>query len=82
MISQLCSLLEADIGRNTTLQDVQDADLQYNDAPASSLSSAQTARGRRLVTYELFFVEYWPHFPQSLTKGMGMVMLQLIICDS
>ena len=24
------------------------------------------------VTYDIFARTYWPHFPQSLTKGLGM----------
>ena len=26
-----------------------------------------------LVTFEIFRDEYWPHFPQSLTKGLGTI---------
>ena len=29
---------------------------------------------KSIVTFELFRDEYWPHFPQSLTKGLGTLL--------
>lgn len=27
-----------------------------------------------MVTYSIFLQSYWPHFPQSLTKGLGIFL--------
>lgn len=63
--SQLCTLLETDI-----------------DAPGevplgqigTHISGSLSNRGQqreKVVSFDLFKDHYWPHFPQSLTKGLG-----------
>lgn len=39
--------------------------------PKSPLADRGMLRTRSIVTYETFRDEYWPHFPQALTKGLG-----------
>ena len=31
------------------------------------------------ITFKRFRSEYWTHFPQSLTKGLGMLLLHLTL---
>ena len=41
-------------------------------------SRALLPSGER-ITFKRFSSEYWTHFPQSLTKGLGMLLLHLIL---
>jgi hypothetical protein len=42
-------------------------------------SEAFLRSGER-ITFKRFRSEYWTHFPQSLTKGLGMLLLHLLLC--
>ena len=50
--------------------DFVDSPLHGKD-PAGPLADWDNPCTRSIVTFEIFRDEYWPHFPQSLTKGLG-----------
>jgi hypothetical protein len=35
--------------------------------------SKQAQANQTFISYEDFFSNYWPHFPQPLTKGLGKI---------
>ena len=45
-------------------------------------SSRAIARSGEQITFKKFRSEYWTRFPQSLTKGLGMLFLYLPFVDS
>lgn len=55
---QLASLLEAD------MPDVSPGDVDSDDGTKFSKTS-------KLISYSTFLDAYWPHFTQSLKKGLG-----------
>jgi len=57
---QLCAMIEADINHSHF---TETDDLRYN-----ILGTSSTKRGQ-LVTYDHFLAEYWPHFPQHISKN-------------
>lgn len=56
---RLAKLLEADITLKSRMTTPLNADLSFG----------QQATGR-LITYDVFLRSYWPHFSQTLTKGL------------
>lgn len=47
-----------------------EADFNY----PQSVHMQQTSRPKQaFISYEDFFSQYWPHFPQPLTKGLGKI---------
>lgn len=36
----------------------------------------------RFVSYRVFMEHYWPHFPQPLTKGIGLYSILEIFCPN
>ncbi|KAF5377115.1 hypothetical protein D9757_008781 [Collybiopsis confluens] len=63
----LCSLLEADIKAASESSMSKKALKQSATLSAHLLSSE---RGSQFVTYEVFYRDYWPHFPQTLTSKL------------
>ncbi|KAG7086906.1 hypothetical protein E1B28_002824 [Marasmius oreades] len=60
---KLCKLLEADVfGSEHRARPVQPPGALPSDAVEQSTGV--------LITYEVFLERYWPHFSQSLTKGL------------
>jgi hypothetical protein len=58
----LCDLIEADIELAQSVVNGDDDD---------AVMAVQSRRKGKLVTYSDFLQHYWPHFSQSLTKGMS-----------
>ncbi|KAJ7836348.1 hypothetical protein B0H14DRAFT_2794293 [Mycena olivaceomarginata] len=58
---RLCGMLENDM----------DDDPSSGFTSLSSNSSTDRATKPARLTYERFLGAYWPHFPQTLTKGLG-----------
>jgi hypothetical protein len=62
-----------------------EADITLESRKATPLNAVRTfdqqATGR-LVTYDVFLRSYWPHFSQSLTKGLGTPFLASFIPSS
>jgi hypothetical protein len=56
---QLCTMIENDM-----------AGEDPSALPPTSASGRATGPTR--LTYDKFLQNYWPHFPQSLSKGLGM----------
>lgn len=56
------------------MQDV----LELRDPEADGALSSDYMQQRRasFVSYGTFLEEYWPHFPQTLTKGLGGYLAQ------
>ena len=52
---------------------VDDDDLAKDDdiVTASPLRDTSAVMAS-IITFEIFLYAYWPHFPQPLTKGLGM----------
>jgi len=78
---QLCKLLEADIVHSkvaerfltdvATFDDTEhSAHGQGNDSRSSGYD-INAGRSESYVSYDVFVGAYWPHFSQSLTKGLG-----------
>ena len=65
---KLAKLLEADLTLKSGTATPLNADLSFD----------QKATGR-LITYDVFLRSYWPHFSQSLTKGLGTPFLASFI---
>ncbi|KAF6765917.1 hypothetical protein DFP72DRAFT_996790 [Ephemerocybe angulata] len=51
--------------------------LLENDIKDSSYTQVQPDTDRKggMVTYEVFFEKYWPHFPQDLTKNLDPALV-------
>lgn len=60
-------MLEADIGDDNS--DRYDS-VKKRTHQADSITGSSKEQ-KKPVTYEIFLREYWPHFPQSLTKRLG-----------
>lgn len=62
----------ADLGANNVLvEHSKDGQTQVSTSTGSSLRHRQTSH----VSYDVFLTSYWPHFPQSLVKGLGMPVI-------
>ena len=47
-------------------------DIPLNGEDPTDSNSPQADRAiRSILTYEMFLRQYWPHFSQTLTKGLG-----------
>ena len=68
---KLAKLLEADI----TLK-------SRKATPSNAVQSFDQQATGRLVTYDVFLRSYWPHFSQSLTKGLGIPFLASFLSSS
>lgn len=60
---QLCTMIEADI-KHFLCSETGDSDLKLSER-----SSEWKGKGR-LITFDRFLAEYWPHFPQPLSKRL------------
>ena len=67
---QLCKLLEADMFYTSKETDFADSPSNGKDL-TGGLAGWYNPWARSIVTFEIFRSEYWPRFPQSLTKGLG-----------
>ena len=67
-------MLEADINFDT--QSLASADDIFG---LSLLSSANGSRKGKLVTYDRFLGDYWPHFDQSITRCLRTLMMLNIL---
>ncbi|KAL1686635.1 P-loop containing nucleoside triphosphate hydrolase protein, partial [Schizophyllum commune] len=63
---KLCTLLEGD---------VLPSEEHLIGEDFSDLTPRIMQRTGQLVTYRLFFTEYWPHFSQTLTKGLDPALV-------
>ncbi|KAL1662505.1 hypothetical protein GGF50DRAFT_58831, partial [Schizophyllum commune] len=63
---KLCTLLEGD---------VLPSEERLIGEDFSDLTPRIMQRTGQLVTYRLFFTEYWPHFSQTLTKGLDPALV-------
>jgi len=64
---QLSSMIEADIGH--PLGTVTNEGVAASDQVVASEYMLQ--RRKSFISFDIFRSEYWGHFPQSLTKGLG-----------
>ncbi|KAJ7237490.1 hypothetical protein B0H12DRAFT_1238227 [Mycena haematopus] len=62
---RLCGMLE---------NDMQDPASGFNSLPVNNLARDRAKRPAKL-TYERFLAAYWPHFPQTSTKGLDPSMV-------
>jgi hypothetical protein len=69
IFSQLCSMLEADIA------DIQVTD--QTDSPTNIRLSGLNFAKTNVLEYRDFLRDYWPHFPQSVSKRLGRVCFSL-----
>ena len=46
-------------------------DDELGAAPQAESSEYMLQRRKSFVSFDVFREEYWAHFPQSLTKGLG-----------
>jgi hypothetical protein len=61
--------------RRFKLNDIEDVplDLEDGDLQEMKQQTEQTRVEEELkIDYQVFRSLYWPHFPQNLTKGLGM----------
>ena len=61
--------------RRFHLRDVEDVPLDLEDGDLQEMKQYQEQKGvgeEPKVDYQIFRSRYWPHFPQNLTKGLGM----------
>lgn len=70
IVLQLCKLLEADILSDTQKELEDTVQLSPVDGFHRPNSLALSTNAT-LVSYYRFLQDYWEHFPQSLTKGLG-----------
>jgi hypothetical protein len=73
---QLCALLEADIrvlcGRSGLVSTYQDDEEKgYSPTSPVILEPRQGSGRSSFISYDTFLDEYWSHFSQSLTRGLG-----------
>ena len=52
--------------------DIVDNEGLSTDAIPSSPATEASSDKAAMVTFDVFLYAYWPHFPQPLTKGLGM----------
>lgn len=71
-MEKLCEMIEADVELA--------APMAVEEPPASPVARKGTKQaigktswvaGRKLMTYKTWLTEYWPHFAEYLTKGLG-----------
>ena len=67
-IRQLCSMLEADINEAEEYSTNAFSTAQ----PTSAIRQTNTLAKRKLVTFDRFLGDYWPHFTQSLRKNLRL----------
>ncbi|CAA7264670.1 unnamed protein product [Cyclocybe aegerita] len=65
---RLASLLEADIGGGVN-------DKVAIATPPLIEDNSALGKGSRLISYNTFLESYWPHFAQSLTKGLDPALV-------
>ena len=60
--------------RDSDLPDSSSISLSADEDAFTSMRTADLSKRRNtsLVSYTAFKNQYWPHFPQYLTKGLGM----------
>jgi hypothetical protein len=61
--------------RRFKLQDLEDVPINIEDEPSGSKQGNTEQLGLEeepKIGYYRFRSDYWPHFPQHLTKGLGM----------
>jgi hypothetical protein len=68
-IKKLCEMLEADIEEGNDIA-LSQALTRTLPMISGRRSSALRSRGK-LVNHFRFLSQYWPHFPQPLTKKLG-----------
>ena len=81
---QLCRLLEAEFSHATSFKDgrnVLSNDLTGTDVEEPLSNDYMQRRRASFVSYGVFLDCYWPHFPQQLTKSLGL-SFEEIICLS
>ena len=69
---ELCKMLEADDTQRGTKTD-------YDEDSDNEDSEYMRRRRNAFVSYDMFLESYWPHFPQSLTKGLGTVPRRIYV---
>jgi hypothetical protein len=62
-------MVEADI--NHALGISPDEGLSSRESNEAVSSEYMLQRRRSFISFDVFREEYWGHFPQSLTKGLG-----------
>ena len=69
-------MIEADMSNPLSTDIATDQGLEE---PSHLLSSEYMLQRRKsFISFDVFRVEYWAHFPQSLTKGLGTSRLLIV----
>ncbi|TFY53518.1 hypothetical protein EVG20_g10077, partial [Dentipellis fragilis] len=68
-IDELCSLVQADVAPPKPVP-VRQAQKNQRKASWSSTYRSE-AKSKKVINFEVFKDEYWPHLPQHLTKGLA-----------
>lgn len=63
-----------DLARVANDDELEESETEILGSPAitNAASSDKVTRSSR-VTFETFCGDYWPHFPQNLTKNLGEI---------
>ena len=69
-------MIEADVGHPLGIS--TDKDLRLMASYEAVSSEYMLKRRRSFISFDVFREEYWRHFPQSLTKGLGPLYLPLV----
>ena len=69
-------MIEADINHLQSVSSDEGLSLRMSNGTVSSEYMLQ--RRRSFISFDVFREEYWVHFPQSLTKGLGLPYLPFV----
>jgi len=69
-------MIEADISHPLRIS--SDEDLSLGESNGAVSSEYMLQRRRSFISFDVFREEYWGHFPQSLTKGLGPLYLSFV----
>ena len=69
-------MVEADISE--PLGNSFDEGLTLRESNEAVSSEYMLQRRRSFISFDVFREEYWGHFPQSLTKGLGPLYLSFV----